>query len=129
MYSTRIMFLEPAPSIPPRPMIFRRGLSSMKLARRVSPDGAGMYWLATRWASICERFWARTAAPREPPRGEPSLPPLLLLWDLFWPLLLFCRGGRPPLLLFGRCPLPLFGLGLFRLFSFGCIYFSPFLKI
>src|SRR3954462_650776 len=62
-----IMFLLPPPSIPPRPIIFSRGLSSMTLARRglsVFWDEASKYWLATRLASWTAIFWARRAAPR-----------------------------------------------------------------
>src|SRR5665213_1343588 len=116
IYSTTIMFLEPPPSMPPRPMTFSRGLSSMTLARAGLSvlSAAATYWLATRWASAWERRWARTAWPREvvrlvlicwpwglwPPRPLPERPGLRP-WP--WPFLLF----GPGVLLGGW-----FGLGL-----------------
>src|SRR6185312_669383 len=89
-YSTRIMFLEPPPSIPPRPTIFSRGLSSMTLARGFVGAGlcsAARYWLAIRWASCWLRRWARTAWPRDVVRF------VLIGW--FEGFLPFC--GLPPL--------------------------------
>src|SRR4051812_15177617 len=85
------MFLLPPPSIPPRPMIFRRGLSSTILARPLLAAGwrglsvclaaASRYWLATRLASCTACFWARSAAPR-----ETFLPVGVCPRLLFWPL-------------------------------------------
>src|SRR6185503_17845092 len=80
-YSITIMFLEPPPSIPPRPVILSRGLSSMTLARlglSVWVALASRYWLATRLASWTACFWARKAAPRLTDRPVAVCPPLFL---------------------------------------------------
>src|SRR3989344_3071577 len=124
------MFLAPPSSIPPRPVIFSRGLSSIKLARRPVPDGsrrrgrsptaagclaaASKYWLATLLASLTSCFWARIAAPRDTDR------PVDVVIALPDTDLLFERGC----LLGGPC-LPTAG----RLLLFGflsIIIFSPF---
>src|SRR6476646_9930087 len=67
IYSTTIILLQPPPSMPPRPIIRSRGLSSITLARGLAAAcGAGLkYWFILTVASSWLRLWARMAAPRE----------------------------------------------------------------